>query len=243
MNLEFDLDHIKAVEFGVGRDDGDGQVFHLLAVDVDVQGALRDMAESTWGAMQELTHSPPRYEPSEKHASAEYVHVPLGDALAAGMRELHNASNISMDSTALADPATVFCYFARMTDEKQRRLTALRRATQFKAVLKSRFIRLVSDALKLVEDRVFKLDVDFDLLVDSRHVHILRPSGFEFVGNLQEAILTAVPKNVAAIEKDLPFVDFSGISDYAARLGIHALPDISLLSGGRKRRRTSTRVL
>lgn len=122
-----------------------------------------------------------------------------------------------MDSAALSDPATVFCYFARLTDERGRRLTALRRATQFKGVLKSRLIRLVSDALKLVEDRVFKLDSDFDLLIDSRNVHVLRPSGFEFAGRLQEAVLEAVPKNIAAIEKDLPFVEFAGIRDYAAK--------------------------
>src|SRR2546426_481228 len=80
------------------------------------------------------------------------------------------------------DPATVFCYFARLTDSKGRRLTALRRATQFKGVLKSRLLRLVTDSLKLVEDHIFKLDRDFDLLIDSANVHILRPSGFEFAG-------------------------------------------------------------
>jgi hypothetical protein len=102
-----------------------------------------------------------------------------------------------------------------MTDSKGRRLTALRRATQFKGVLKSRLLRFVTDALKLIDDRVFKLDSDFDLLVNSQNVHILRPSGFEFAGKLQDAILTAVAKNVAAIQKDLAFVDFTAVQDYA----------------------------
>lgn len=53
----------------------------------------------------------------------------------------------------------------------------------------------MTDALKLVEDRVFNLDTDFDLLIDPQRVHILRPSGFEFAGQLQGAILDAVPKN------------------------------------------------
>ena len=48
-------------------------------------------------------------------------------------------------------------------------------------------------------------------------VHILRPSGFEFAGQLQQAILDAVPENIKAIRKDLAFVDFDGIEAYAAK--------------------------
>lgn len=217
MSLTFDLGGVKTTEFGVGRDDGDDQTFCLLPVDGDVQDVLREMATATWEAMQNLTDSPARYEPSEKHESSEYVHLPLNDDLATRMRELHQADNLSLDSTALADPAKVFCYFARMTDGKSRRLTALRRATQFKGVLKSRLIRLVTDALKLVEDKVFKLDSDFDLLVDGKTIHILRPSGFEFAGELQEAVLAAVPQNITAIQKDLKFVEFAGIQEYASK--------------------------
>ena len=109
----------------------------------------------------------------------------------------------------------VFCYFSRFTDGHNQRLTALKRATQFKGVLKSRLIRLVSDALKLVEDKIFKLDAEFDLLIDAHNLHILRPSGFEFVGELQKAVLAAVSKNIEAIKQGLKFVDFSAIEEYA----------------------------
>lgn len=218
MILDFDIKNLTATEFGVGRDDGNGQTFVSLPVDADVQNALRDIVSATWQAMRKDADDPPRYEPSEKHGSTEYLHLPLNDDLAASIRKLHEAANLPLDADALADSTTVFCYFARVTDVKGRRLTALRRATQFKGVLKSRLLRFVTDALKLIEDRVFKLDNDFDLLVDSQNVHILRPSGFEFAGQLQDAILNAVPKNVAAIQKDLVFVDFSAIQAYA---GVH----------------------
>ena len=218
MKLDFDIENVTVTEFGVGRDDGNGQTFVSLPVDADVQNALRDIVSATWQAMRKDADDPPRYEPSEKHGSTEYLHLPLNDDLAASIRKLHEAANLPLDADALADSTTVFCYFARVTDVKGRRLTALRRATQFKGVLKSRLLRFVTDALKLIEDRVFKLDNDFDLLVDSQNVHILRPSGFEFAGQLQDAILNAVPKNVAAIQKDLAFVDFAAIQAYA---GVH----------------------
>jgi len=217
MTIEFDFSQVRTTEFGVGKDDGDRQSFFYIPVDADVQTALREMAEATWHAMDEMSDTPPTYEASEKYASSEYVRLPLTDDLASQMRGLHEANNLPTDATALSDPAKVYCYFARMTDEQGRRLTALRRATQFKGVLKSRLIRLVTDAMKLVEDKVFKLDTDFDLLVDAANVHILRPSGFEFTSQLQGAVLAAVPENIRAIQRDLRFVDFTDIQDYAGK--------------------------
>lgn len=217
MKLEFDLESVTVTEFGVGRDDGNGQTFGVVPVDADVQAALREIVQATWDAMQKVEGEPAKYEPSEKHGSTEYLYLPLTDDMASSVRELHGATNLYIEGGALDEPADVFCYFVRLTDKKQRRLTALRRASQFKGVLKKRLIRFVTNSLKLIPDDVFKLDSDFDLLVDSANVHILRPSGFEFAGKLQQAILDAVPKNVEAIRKDLDFVDFDGIEAYASK--------------------------
>lgn len=219
MTLEFDLGSVTVTEFGVGRDDSDAQTFVALPVDADVQGALHEMVEATWDATQKVEDGPAKYEPSEKHGSTEYLCLPLDDELAASVRELHEVASLDIDAAALSDSSDVFCYFARLTDKKQRRLTALRRSTQFKGVLKSknRLVRMLDDTLKIIEDTVFKLDNDFDLLVDAKNVHILRPSGFEFVAKLQEAILDAVPENIKAIRKDLTFVDFDEIEAYAGK--------------------------
>lgn len=219
MNLNHDLKSVAATEFGVGRDDGDEQTFVAVPVDVEVQATLREMVEATWDAMQRDDEGPSKYEPSEKHASTEYLYLPLDDVMASSVRQLHEAANLDIDSAALADPTDLFCYYARLTDESGRRLTALRRATQFKGVVKSRgrLIRWMDDSLQVIEDTVFKLDWDFDLLVDSAAIHILRPSGFEFAGKLQQAILDAVPRNIEAVQKELDFVDFATIEGYASK--------------------------
>lgn len=219
MTLNFDLGNVTVTEFGVGIDDGNGQSFVAVPVDADVQVALQEMVQATWDAMQGDEGGPAKYEPSEKHGTTEYLYLPLDDELAASVRELHEVASLDIDVAALSDPADVFCYFARLRDRKKRRLTALRRATQFKGVLKSRnrLVRMLDDTLKIIEDSVFKLDNDFDLLVDGANVHILRPSGFEFAGKLQQAILDAVPDNIKAIRKDLAFVEFDGIEAYASK--------------------------
>jgi hypothetical protein len=216
MSLAFDLNNVRNVEFGIGRDTDAGRRFDCIVVDRDVQGALREMAETTWQILSGMGR-PERYQPSEKHSGQEYLTLPLGDNLAASMRELHQANNLALDASALNDPSQAFAYFARLSDAQGRRLTALRRATQFKGVLRSRLVRLVTNALKLVEDRVFKLDADFDLLIDGRHVHILRPAAFEFAGQLQQAVMDAVPTNIAALQTDLGFVNFDAIGTYAAQ--------------------------
>jgi hypothetical protein len=214
--LQFDFTQVQTAEFGLARDDGNGRTFCLIPVDGDVQDALKEMAGATWAAMQEQTDTPARYEPSEKHAGIEYLYLPLADDLAASMRELHEANNLPYDALALNNPKNVFGYFVRFSDIQGRRLTALRRATQFKGILKNRLVQFVTNALKIVEDHVFKLDADFDLLIDAQNVHILRPSGFEFAGHLQAAIMAAVSENIVELKVNLGFVNFDAIETYAS---------------------------
>ncbi len=217
MTLAFDLNSVRSTEFGVGHE-GVGQSAYLyVPVEPGVQNALKEMVAATLAAMFASASEPATYEPSEKYASQEYVAVGLDDVLASDLRMLHDAANLPINAQALATPANVFAYFARFTDASGRRLTALRRATQFKGVLKKRLLQIVNDALHLVEDHVFKLDNDFDVLVDAERIHILRPSGFEFAAHLQEAILSAVPANVAEIRQSMSFVDFDSIEAYATK--------------------------
>ena len=165
MTFEFNLDAVSTTEFGVGRDGDEGPVFGVVSVDAGVQSALLSMAQATMDRMAADEDGPAEYEPAEKHRSTEYLVVPTGGALDAAIRQLHDAENLPFDDAHLSDPETVFCYFARFTDDRDRRLTAIRRATQFKGVLKSKLLRFDDDTLKIVEDNVFKLDIDFDLLL------------------------------------------------------------------------------
>ena len=137
MPLDFDIENITVTEFGVGREGEDGWLFTMVPVDGGVQVALKEMAFSTWNAMRENTDDPPEYQPSEKHGATEHLSVAGGNDLEMTMRELYNADNLPPDATALNEPADIICYFARFVDNRERHLIALRRATQFKGVLKT----------------------------------------------------------------------------------------------------------
>jgi len=215
MKPEFDLEKINVIEFGVGLNDGD-YPFVSVPVDRDVQSALRDMVSTTWNAMEQDAENLRQYEPSEKYRSNEPLYMPANDQMAQPLLDLHKANNLPIQTGVLAEPDAIFCYFVRLTDNRKRRLTALRRATHFKGVLSKRLIQFVTDTWKLVEDNIFKLDSDFDLLIDSKYLFIRRPSAFESMGKLKQAILDAVPANVTEIKNELSFVDFGVIERYAS---------------------------
>lgn len=219
MKLDFDFANVTAVEFGVGIEDGGPQKFVCVPVDAGVQQALQEMAKESWQLMNKDDEGPRLYEASEKHGSIEYLFLPLTSEFAVPLVNLHRASQLPINTQALNEPSDIFAYFCRLTDNENRSLTALRRASQFKGILKSRnrLVRMIDDTMQIIPDAVFKLDSDFDLLIDSIQVHILRPSGFEFAGNLQRAIQDAAPRNIAAIATDLPFVNFESIDKYARR--------------------------
>ena len=217
MVIDFDFDNIKNIEFGVGREseDQNQQFFEAVPIDANVQKALVEMAKATVEIMNKNGLSPTLYQPSEKHAGIEYLYLPSSDQMAQTMKELHEALNLPINSNVLKNPTEIFCYFARFSDQSGKKLTALRRAIQFKGVLKNKLISLCDDTLKIVEEKVFKLDADFDLLIDNSNIHIIRPSAFEFAGRLQEVILKAVPANLASIAADIDYVDFTSIQAYA----------------------------
>ena len=216
MPLDFHLGNITLTEFGVGRDGDDDWLLARVPVDGDVQGALQEMAVSTWDAMQNDSDDPAHYQPSEKHASTEYLRLARASDLEVNIRRLYDAENLPPDTTALDDPADIACYFARFFDGQDRRLLAVRRAKQFKGVLKSRLMRVSDDTLSIIDDTVFKLDSDFDLLIDAEHTHIWRPASFEFLGQMKRAVLDAVPTNVTAIQHEVPFVDFTNVQAFAS---------------------------
>jgi hypothetical protein len=216
MKLAFDFNGADVVEFGVGLDEEKNERFTLVPVGAEVQAILKQMSIATRDAMQDVRPDAVAYEPSERYDSPEHLFVPADDDMASRFKQLHTANNMEPDANALDDASKVFCYFARFKFRKgNQRLTAVRRATSFKGILKSPLVRFLDNALRIVEEQTFKLDQDFDVLVDDDRVYILRPAGFEFVGQLDAEIAKAVPGNVQSVKADLPFVDFTAIQTYA----------------------------
>ena len=214
--LDFDIKNVIGTEFGIGRKLDNEQTFEIVPVDLKVQQVLYKSASATWGKMQNYEGGSQIYDPSGEAASTKYLHLPLNDEMVMIFRKLQQADNMRINNSDLLNTTKVFCYFAQFTDNSQRRLTALHRTNQFKSLGKSRVVSWINGVLQLVENPIFKLDTDFDLLIDSKFVHILHPKSFEFAGNLEQFILNSVEKNAEIIQNYFPFVSIDPIKKYAA---------------------------
>ena len=214
MDLDVDLSSRMTVEFGllVGR--GEGRRAVIVGADGSVQDALVAMVQAT-SSMADAEPDPRPYNPAEKYATSEYSYLSLADPLAEALVQLQDATNIPSDPAAFDHPEEMSGYFARFTDASGKRLTGIKRATQFKGVLHARLLRILDASLMLVEDDVFKLDSDFDVLIDSKAVHVIHAAGLEVLADLQAAILASVPANVGEMRAQVPFMDLAPIQTYA----------------------------
>ena len=217
MNVEFDMAQILTAEFGVGQKAGGEIQYTLLPADNTVQEALQREAASTMASIAQDTADPAQFDPAEKYGNNEYVVLPLQNELAASLAELHEADNLSLSTPQIQRLRNAFCYFLRGTDGSGRRLTALNRASQFKSTLgrQGRLMMVLSDALRVIPDPVMQLNSGFDIVMDGEFIHILHPASFRTLGNVDEAIAQAVPRNVEAISQAVPYVDWSNIGEYA----------------------------
>jgi hypothetical protein len=68
---------------------------------------------------------------------------------------------------------------------------------------------------RAVDDHVFKLDRDFDLVIFDGNVLINRVAAFELLAEIDEEVQAAAVENAQQqLEQTLPFVEFGGISAY-----------------------------
>ena len=214
--LDFTFEQTETTVFGIGRKRGSDRIFEQVPTNKNVQDELRKCASATWKIMQKGEEGSQAYDPSDETASTKYTHISLNDRMAAIFHDLQKADNLTKNPSVLSDMSDAFCYFAQFTDSAHRKLTAVHRTAQFKSLGKSRLMSWIDGTLKLVENPVFKIDAVFDLLIDSKFVHILHPKGFEFVGNLEQFILSSAQEHAEIIQKDLPFVDITPVKQYAA---------------------------
>ena len=209
--LDFNFENIETTEFGIGKKQ-EKPIFMSIPVSIRVQDILRDYAEQTWTKIQNYDDEEIEYDPSNQAASTQYVHLALENEMASVFHNLHVTENLM--SGGVDDIVNVTCYFSRFTDSTGRRLTAIRKVIGFKSL--NKYVSWMEDALDLADGPIIKLDPIFDLLIDSKFVHVLHPNSFEHIGNLIPFIRQAARKNIGILQTDLPFVDMNVVQNYAA---------------------------
>lgn len=204
---------------GYFEDDARQNLRHIqLPIAPSVQQELRSMLRATItklglpGSAAKMPH----FQPAEKYASEDPVKLPLSTDYLQDLRGVVALRNLPSDANALRDITQLEYYYVVFVDNKGRTLHAFRRASQFKGILKSKLAFIDAGVLTMSQRPIFRLDNDFDYLVDDDTAYILRPSGFEFTTNVHTLVLAAAIENSAAIQQAATFLDLGGVGRYAA---------------------------
>lgn len=115
------------------------------------------------------------------------------------------------------DPARLVYYFGVFRDDRNRKLLGVRKATQFKGAFKGRFVSVIDDTLRMVADKVFKLDNEFDFLITARHVYVLHPAAFEHIAEIESYAAERAKEKTLALGETVTFLDFTALAEYVEK--------------------------
>jgi hypothetical protein len=220
MKVAFDFDHNKTVELGVCKEVGDDEEHYLVPIKENVKEPLRQMLASTMATFDKMSPNNDfeLYQPSEKYADKEKLYLPLDSELNSKWNDLFNSANIQTDHKCLSEPENIVYYYAIFHDKNGTKLIAVRRATQFRGIVKSGniLLQLIDETLGLVEGKSFKLDKDFDYLICDKNIYILRPSAFEFTSDVDASILALASQHARDLGRTMKFLHCDGIAEYVS---------------------------
>jgi hypothetical protein len=218
MRSEFAFDQIQSVEFCVNvRTNSSIRASYLVPIDRSVQDALKQVLDATLVAIEPEDGRWDPYELSEKHAFKESLRANLTARAMASIRALHEEEGWAINAGALTDPKKIIYYFGVFRDNRRRRLTAVRQATQFKGAFKGRFLSVIDNTLRMIQDRVFKLDDQFDFLITAQHIYILHPAGFERIAEIEKFAAAKAQQMTLGLGTKVKFIDFTELANYVAK--------------------------
>jgi hypothetical protein len=96
-----------------------------------------------------------------------------------------------MNSTALADSTRLVYYFGVFRDDQIESCWG-KTGNPVQRRIQGCFLSVIDDTLRMVADRVLKLDNHFDFLITGSHIYVLHPTAFERIAELELSAAPAV---------------------------------------------------
>jgi hypothetical protein len=214
---EFNVGDIVSVDFGV-RLRSTGQI-HAVPVNHAVQSAMKAIIGATVDAFSAIEGEWQRHDISEDYGTARKVYAARQHELMLIISELYDAAT-PPDLANLDEQLTdLDYYFSTFRDRDGRKAVGIKKATQFKATLgaQNRLVRLLDGTFVLIEERVLKLDQEFDAIVTDQHVFMLKVRSIEQVAEMKEAVARAAQAKIQQIHDAVPFLDLSRIKEKIER--------------------------
>jgi len=225
INFNFDEAAIENTKFYIAIENGNDENYFNIEIDNSVNRVLISILENTLNEFKlkdkDNKDTYRKFEVSEKYGSEELLYASSTDEEFKKLKDLYgNAKNIkSVGSNILEEKSSnIIYYFAQFTDNSDRKMIGLRRASQFKGFLsgQNRLIRWIDDSLKAVDFNIFRLDRVFDFILTSDKIYILSPASFEFIADLSSVVSEKAKQRAQYLSNTLNFLSFDSIANFAS---------------------------
>lgn len=207
------LVNIVSVNFGIALKSNENLYF--VPTDTGLKDALKEMIGDTVAALNAAQGDWQAYDISEDYGQRRRVYCNRGNEYMAAFSALFDAGALD-DLTNLPDHVNdIKYYFAEVTDNQNRRMVGVRKATQFKGTVKAknRLVRMTNDTLSIINDTVFKLDNEFDVLVTDANVYILNDRQMQLLADITSRVAATAKTKIQLIEDTINFLDLSRIKE------------------------------
>lgn len=197
INFNFNDAAIKNTKFYIAIDNGNDENYLTIEIDNSVNEVLISILENTLNEFKpkdkDNNDSFRRFEVSEKYGAEELLYASLKSEEFKKLKDLYdNATNIITTSSNILEKESnnIIYYFAKFTDNYDRKIIGVRRASQFKGFLsgQNRLIRWLDDSLKTIDFNIFRLDRVFDFILTLDNIYILNPASLEFIADLSSVV-------------------------------------------------------
>ena len=225
INFNFNDAAVGNTKFYIAIDNGNDEDYFNIEIDNSVNEVLISILGNTLNEFKpkdkDNNDSYRRFEVSEKYGAEELLYASLKSEEFKKLKRLYdNATNIITVSSNILEKESnnIIYYFAKFTDNYDRKIIGVRRASQFKGFLsgQNRLIRWLDDSLKTIDFNIFRLDRVFDFILTLDNIYILNPASLEFIADLSSVVSEKARERALSLSNILNFLSFDSIADFAS---------------------------
>jgi len=210
---DFDIENIAAVNFAVAlRSDGRR---YFLPTDAATKNTIKTILQSTAEAFEQLDGDWRAHDISEDYGKRRRVFAARNTDYLSDLSAIFDEGDLDDLSNAHEHIRDIDYYFSIFFDSQGRKAIGMKKGMQLKGVLgaRNRLVRLADDTLQLIKDDVLKLDPEFDAIITSSHILMLKVRAVEYMANIVEHVAGAAAHKVQQIHDTIGFLDLSRIRE------------------------------